>query len=337
MILNGRSLTLSGMKISRSSIYWCVVLFISIPTSLAFAETGADLPPPPTEAVDTSALSIDESAAADATLPELPELLAPEQTTEAAAPKTDPKAETEAAVEPSLVPEDALPAVDENFPPLPEESAAATQLSPDMAEAPPALTPEAEPAQSTPARSSQFSSHTELMDLGMEERLKTKELVLWLYFGGSYGSVDAKGVLASTSTTTSGSPGGIGYNAGLGWMLSGNLQMGLDFVGTPRTTTTTVDSAMFGIGPKLGFISIMALLGAQNGENIVNVGAGKNVLMAYGLKGGIDIILGHAKDSRVSYGIAPEVYYITPQTSIGGYTQLGATVAFRIYGYENIF
>lgn len=313
LIFNQRSLTLKGMHIPRSSLLWCAILSMSISGSLALAEEGGEELPPPPETFDMPATSDEASAGGGAELPPPPEVLAPEPVLSAEAP----------AESPTEVP------VDEDFPPLPPESAASTESSPEMMEAettPPPLMPS----------STQFSSNRELMDLGVEDRVKVKELVLWLYFGGSYGSVAAKGVTTSTTTTTQGDPGGIGYNAGLGGMLSENLQMALDFVGTPRTTTTTVDSAMFGIGPRFGFLSVMALFGVQRGENIIN-NSGKNDLMAYGIKGGLDIILGHSKDSRVSYGIAPEVYYITPQAASGGYNQLGATVAFRIYGYENAF
>lgn len=284
---------------------------MSISGSLALAEEGADALPPPPETLDLPDMIEETSADGGAELPPPPEVLAPE-------PELTAEAPSEAPTE--------VPA-DEDFPPLPPESAASTEMSPEMMEAEVAPPPPMAP----PTR---FSSNSELMDLGVEERMKAKELVLWLYFGGSYGSVSAKGVTSSTSTQ--GDPGGIGYNAGFGAMLSENLQMALDFVGTPRTTTTTVDSAMFGIGPRFGFISVMALVGVQRGENITNQ-SGKNDLMAYGVKGGIDIILGHSKNSRVSYGLSPEVYYITPQAAVGGYNQLGATVSFRIYGYENAF
>ncbi len=259
---------------------------------------------------------------ASAELPPPPELMTPNTTTNASAPKSDPNA----------VPADAPPP-DENFPPLPEST--------DADAAPPELSPEMESA-NVPATgpslgaSTEFSSAKELKDMGMEARLNAKELVLWLYFGGSYGSVSPKGV-TTTTTSSTGTPGGLGYNAGIGWMLSGNLQMAVDFVGTPQTTTATVDSAMVGIGPKLGFISVMALFGVQSAHSFTDPSQGKLALMAYGVMGGLDIIFSHSKDSRVSYGFAPQVYYITPQASIGGYTQLGASVSLRIYGYENAF
>ncbi len=289
------------------------VVFIGITLSYpAIAEEGADLPPPP-EAADMPPLPDDVSAETTPELPPPADLVAPEAEMTAELPPQDPN-----AVEPPT---------DENFPPLPEETPVAETQVPEME-------PEPTPPVSKP-EPELFSSRTELMDMGMEDRLKTKELVLWLYFGGSYGTASAKGLADTSSTSGTGSPGGMGYNAGLGWMTSDHFQMGLDFLGTPRTTTTTVDSAMIGFGPRLGFISIMAMIGSQNGENL-QTGI-KNVLFSYGLKGGIDIILGHSKDSRVSYGLSPEVYYFTPQAEIGGYNQVGGTVSFRIYGYENAF
>jgi hypothetical protein len=58
--------------------------------------------------------------------------------------------------------------------------------------------------------------------------------------------------------------------------------------------------------------------------------------LAYGLKGGMDIVLNHFENSRVSIGIAPEAYWITAQGA-NGYTTTGLGVSLRIYGYDNVF
>jgi len=298
---------LSEMQISRPLVLGCAVLSLLMSPSFARAEDPMDLPPPP-ESLEMPA----ESAGAE--LPPPPEVLAPDPTLSAEAP--------------SLAPTDALEST-ESTDGMPEQLPEAT-VEAEAPPPPPTLEAPMQYPQTLPPE--RFSSRTELMDLGMEDRLRAKELVLWLYAGASYGSVSAKGV---TTTSTVGDPGGMGYNAGIGWMLSGNLQMALDVTGTPRTISSTVDSAMIGIGPRFGFIYLMALIGSQSGENIN--ATGKTPVLAYGAKGGLDLILGHSKDSRVSYGIAPEVYYITPQSEIGGYNQLGGAVSFRIYGYENAF
>lgn len=295
------------MQISRPLVLGCAVLSLLMSPSFARAEDPVDLPPPP-ESLEMPA----ESAGAE--LPPPPEAggVDPLFSADAEAAPLDP-----AALEPT-----------ESADGLPE------QLPEVAVEAPPPPPAMEEPKRyyPQPLPPEQFSSRTELMDLDVDDRIRAKELVLWLHAGASYGSVSAKGV---TSTSTTGDPGGMGYHAGIGWMLSENLQMSFDVTGTPRTISSTVDSAMIGIGPRLGFIYIMGLVGSQSGENTSNTG--KVPVLAYGAKGGLDLILGHSKNSRVSYGIAPEVYYITPQASVGGYNQLGGSVSFRIYGYENAF
>jgi hypothetical protein len=159
--------------------------------------------------------------------------------------------------------------------------------------------------------------------------------VLWLSGGPSYGSLQTKGTYAVAATPTT---GGLGYSAGIGGMLTDAFQIQFDFMGTPRTERQTVDHAMFGFGPRLGFISLMGLFGVQQGVNLAATGDSLPMtkIFAIGAKGGLDIVLSHSKDSRMSVGLAPEAFYITTQGD-NGYTNAGISVSLRIYGYENAF
>ncbi|MBC7386492.1 MAG: hypothetical protein H7301_10085 [Cryobacterium sp.] len=242
----------------------------------------------------------------------------------------------------------------EGAPQMIEPAQEAPPLNAEAAE-PPALVPEdVGLSEVTPVRTTQqkynapaFSSSREITDLSVGERLNAKELVLWLYLGPSYASLQTKGSYTLGAATmaasapagqSTGKSGGLGYSAGIGFMLGSTMQAQLDFLGTPRTTTSTIDQAMFGLGPRFGFVSLMALVGVQRGVNLspASLGQKTGAILAVGAKATIDIILGHSKDSRVSYGISPEAFYVTSQAD-DGYSNAGASVSFRIFGYENAF
>ncbi len=273
------------------------------PSVLDDGSMGADLPPPPDG---------DESFS-DADLPPAPGLDEPELTAEA--PTEDP----------SEVPEEEIPSLEE-LPPIPEFDTAEAEMPSEggMVDLPPSQ------MGASPTR---FSSQQELSDLSMDDRLKAKELVLWLSLGPSYGSLQTKGTYTAATTEA---VGGVGYTAGIGFMLGSAFQGQFDMVGTPRTRRSTVDHAMFGFGPRLGFISLMGLVGVQQGAILDIEGAPLGRLFSIGAKGGLDIVLSHPKDGRYSIGVAPEAFYMTPQGA-DGYTNMGVSVSLRIYGYENAF
>lgn len=189
------------------------------------------------------------------------------------------------------------------------------------------------PPPAVSAAPTRFSSSQEITDLSMEDRLKSKELVLWLTLGPSYGSLTTKGLY---STATEKAVGGMGYNAGIGFMIGSAFQAQFDMMGTPRTKRATVDQAMVGIGPRLGFITLMGLFGVQQGPDLSVAERPNTRLFSIGAKAGLDIIFSHSKDSRVSVGFAPEAFYITPQGA-DGYNNAGVSFSLRVYGYENAF
>jgi hypothetical protein len=189
------------------------------------------------------------------------------------------------------------------------------------------------------AAPAQFSSSNELRDMKMSDRIKANDLVLWLSLGPSYGTLTGKGSYKNVTTAATGSNdavGGLGYNAGIGFMLDETFQFAFDFTGTPKTKSSTVDQAMFGFGPRLGFLTLMGVFGVQAGPNPTVATNSVERIFAIGARAGLDLVLKHGTDSRASIGIAPEVYYITPQGA-DGYNSMGVAVSLRIYGYENAF
>jgi hypothetical protein len=344
-----------GMDSRRITVLWAgAVLGMSL--NAAVADEFGDLPPPPG---DEPGLSIgsDFSDAPFEDLPPVPGLDSPMQS-----------AELDQSLGDGLLPFEDAPSAqgstsfDEPLPPLTPEPESFSDLGSEaLTDFPqeqfdgPVLPPVADLPSERPMsvdasssmgalnEPSSFSSGRELSDLSMGDRVKTKDLVLWLSFGPSYSKLNTKGdysLLANGMTGFDKDLGGLGYNISLGFMVNSWLQGQLDFSGTPYTRNTTVDHGMFGFGPRLGFISVMALVGSQRGVDMSSATAfnarQKSRLLSYGLKGGLDLVLSHKKNSRVSYGLAPEVFYITSQQK-SGYTNVGAAVSLRIYGYESPF
>ncbi len=310
---------------SRSAGLRCVVLSIilglllpSLP--LRADDAPPDLPPPP-ESADSGLTPIDAGASVGADLPPPPPG-APDTPSDATAVATPPG---------------------EEIPPMPLEGDPKDQAA--SSDAPqdtglsdvPADVPVATP--DMVAASPDFSSSSELKNISMKDRVDAKNLVLWLSLGPSYGTLTSKGsFVPATSSTVAGAGGavgGLGYNAGLGFMIDSNLQLQFDFTGTPKTKSSTVDQAMFGIGPRLGFLTLMGTFGVQAGPDASNNNAISQIF-AIGARAGLDLILKHGSDSRTSVGLAPEVYFITPQGA-DGYTSAGISVSLRIYGYDNAF
>lgn len=193
------------------------------------------------------------------------------------------------------------------------------------------------PMRRTTLEPSRFSSSQEITDLSVVDRVKTKDLVLWLSIGPNYAALKTKGTYKLATPTTTSDTGGLGYTAGIGFMLNSFLQAQFDFIGTPYSKSSTVDQAMLGIGPRLGFITLMAMFGVQRGPDLSSGSAGANAqIFSIGAKAGLDLVLGHAKDSRMSYGLAPEVFFVTPQDK-DGFNNMGVSVSFRVYGYETAF
>jgi hypothetical protein len=295
------------------------VLLAAAPHFSAFAAEELPAPPPLTDD-----LSMPDASAGAELPPPPPGEEIPSTTADVAAPPNAASVDTP---------------VGEEIPPLPLEGDPTDQATltppedPGLTDIPSEPLP---PAQSAPRTQepTRFSSNQELEELGMEDRLKSKDLVLWLHAGGSYGSLTAKGSYSVGNTAT---VGGMGYDVGIGWKLEDFLQMQLDVSGTPRSRTSSVQHAMVGIGPRLGILSVMALVGAQRGEVFSGGVAGpEDTSLAIGVKGGLDLIFKHYKDSRASLGIAPEAFYITTQGS-DGYTNMGISVNLRIYGYDSAF
>ena len=186
---------------------------------------------------------------------------------------------------------------------------------------------------------SSFSSSNELKKMSMTERLKSTDLSLFLSIGPSYGTLSCKGSYSGVTQVATGandSVGGLGYNAGIGFMVDSVFQFTFDFTGTPKTKSSTVDHAMFGFGPRLGFLTLMGVFGVQQGPNPASTDGAIDRIFAIGARAGLDLVLKHGSDSRVSVGLAPEVYYITPQGA-DGYNSMGISVSLRIYGYDNPF
>jgi hypothetical protein len=298
------------MKIFKSRWHAALPIFFSIALSSAFAEE--ELPPPP---VSEEMPSIEADASVGADLPPPPDSEVPPEL-------LNPPAELTAEAPEAMPTDDLLPETP------PEEVASDLPADPMTPVAPPEYLQSPEP--------SRLSTRAELSDLSMEEKLKSKELVLWLSLGPSYGALQTKGTYTTSTTAT---VGGMGYSAGIGGMLTDAFQFQADFMGTPRTDNSTVDHIMFGFGPRLGFITLMGMVGVQQGVILSDATAesppvGK--LMAIGAKAGLDLVLSHGKDSRVSVGLAPEAFYMTTQGK-NGYTNSGVAVSLRIYGYENAF
>ena len=294
-------------------------------------DAPADLPPPP-ESGDTGLAPIEGDASAGAELPPPPEPGAPaEPTSEASAADTPPPDASEVQTPPGeelpSLPMEGDPEKAEADAPTESEVPSDTGLSEVEV---PASTPEL-------VGPTDFSSSSELKNVAMGDRIKSKDLVLWLSLGPSYGTLTNKGSYATTTATATGvndSVGGLGYNAGIGFMLDSTFQLQFDFTGTPKTKNSTVDNAMFGFGPRLGFLTLMGVFGVQQGPDPTNGGVGR--IFSIGGRAGLDLVLKHSPDSRTSIGLAPEVFYITPQGA-DGYNNMGVSVSLRIYGYENAF
>jgi hypothetical protein len=118
-------------------------------------------------------------------------------------------------------------------------------------------------------------------------------------------------------------------------MLDDFFQLQFDFTGTPKTKNSTVDQAMFGFGPRLGFLTLMGTFGVQAGPDPTTSDSIQQIF-AIGARAGLDLVLKHGSDSRTSIGLAPEAYFITPQGA-DGYTSVGVSVSLRIYGYDSAF
>jgi hypothetical protein len=334
-----------------------LILGLLLPfASLRADDDLSDLPPPP-ESGETGLTPIDEAGdtSAGAELPPPPVPGAPEAPTSTA----------NAAEEPPPV-EDTAPPADaaqveapagEALPPLPSDSDTAAN---DLGDTDEGASPEASdqdtdeaansevpsdeglidvPGTTPPmAEASEFSSANELKNVAMSDRIKSKDLDLWLSLGPSYATLTGKGSYGGVSTVSgSNDPvGGLGYNAGIGFMLDSTFQFEFDFTGTPKTKNTTVDHAMFGFGPRLGFLTLMGVFGVQQGPDPTADAGAVARIFAIGARAGLDLILKHGDNSRTSVGLAPEVYYITPQGA-DGYKSMGVSVSLRIYGYENAF
>jgi hypothetical protein len=298
------------MKIFKSR--WHAALPISLSIVLSSAYAQEELPPPP---AGEEMPSIEADASIGADLPPPPDSAVPEEV-------LNPPPEMTAEAPEAMSNDDLLPETP------PEEVASDLPADP--------MTPTAPPEYMQSPQPSRLSTRAELSDLSMEEKLKSKELVLWLSLGPSYGALKTKGAYTVATTET---VGGLGYSAGLGGMVTDAFLIQADFMGTPRTDNSTVDHIMFGFGPRLGFITLMAMVGVQQGVILSNTTAESPPLgrqMAIGAKAGLDLVLSHGKESRMSIGLAPEAFYMTTQGK-NGYTNSGIAVSLRLYGYENAF
>ncbi len=318
---------------ARSVGLRCVVLSITfgllLPSyPLRAADAPPDLPPPPVEGSDAGLSPIEGGASAGAELPPPPVPGAPAEPTSSAAAEAPPPDATSVETPPG-----------EEIPALPLEGDPKEQAG---AETPPADTGLTDVPTATPtmAGPSEFSSTNELKNVSMSDRIKSKDLVLWLSLGPSYGTLTGKGSYslapATSAAGVSSSVGGLGYNAGIGFMLDNLFQLQFDFTGTPKTKDSTVDQAMFGFGPRLGFLSLMGTFGVQSGPDPSSADNHIAQIFAIGARAGLDLVLKHGSDSRTSIGLSPEVYYITPQGA-DGYNSVGISVSLRIYGYDNAF
>ncbi|MBS1961055.1 MAG: hypothetical protein JST04_02480 [Bdellovibrionales bacterium] len=281
------------------------------------ATAGAELPPPPGEVPPTSSANAGDTAvpqdAGDAVAPpdaasvETP----PGEVTPDLTMEGDPKKDADDQAASNDVPSDS------GLTDVPVSAGGNTEL----------------------AGPSEFSSSSDLKNVSMSDRIKSKDLVLWLSLGPSYAQLTNKGSYAQVTSSATGSNdgvGGLGYNAGIGFMVSSAFQFSFDFTGTPKTRNSTVDNAMFGFGPRLGFLYVMGTFGVQQGPDPTTTDNAIGRIFAIGARGGLDLVLSHAADSRMSIGISPEVFLMTPQ-GVDGYTSVGASVSLRLYGYENAF
>jgi hypothetical protein len=317
---------------SRSVGLRCVVLSmifgLLLPSLPLLADDAPpDLPPPP-ESGDTGLTPID-GASAGAELPPPPIPGAPEApTSSASAADTPPPTDATAVATPA----------GEEIPALPLEGDPKDQAASSDAPQDTGLSDVPSSSPDMMAASPEFSSSSELKNVSMKDRVNSKNLVLWLSLGPSYGTLTNKGSYATATSTVAGGTdavGGLGYNAGIGFMLDNTFQLQFDFTGTPKTKSSTVDQAMFGFGPRLGFLTLMGTFGVQAGPD-PTAGNGLSQIFAIGARAGLDLILKHGSDSRTSIGLAPEVYFITPQGA-DGYNSAGISVSLRIYGYYNAF
>jgi|GEM_PF-3051753 len=326
---------LNARWVSRRCVVLSVFLgLLLLSNPLRAADAPPDLPPPPPESGDTAGLiPIDDSAAsAGAELPPPPVPGAPEAPMSSASAEPMPPAPLDSSVVET-------PA-GEALPPLPIEGdskdpSTAVNVPPDsgLSDVPSTLTAEAPRSAGGP---SEFSSSNELKNVAMNDRIKAKDLTLWLSLGPSYGTLTGKGSYSVGTPASAGSVGGLGYNAGIGFMLDNFFQMQFDFTGTPKTKNSTVDQAMFGFGPRFGFLTVMGVFGVQQGPDPTTTDNSIQKIFAIGARAGLDLVLKHATDSRMSIGLSPEVYYITPQGA-DGYQSVGVAVSLRIYGYDTAF
>jgi hypothetical protein len=302
-----------------------------------FASSGAELPPPPADAFPADDELVDVPPAEDTPMAdssgveqpageELPPLTAEEGFT-----TTDPAGNTiPSDLDSNGLAPNETELSDGGEPPL-------DFPSDELVDVPPAQTAEVPPLDWAPdAGPTEFSSSNELKNVSMGDRIKSKDLVLWLSLGPSYGTLTGKGSFNVVGTTgVSNTVGGLGYNVGLGGMLDETFLLQFNFTGTPKTKNSTVDNAMFGFGPRLGFLTLSGEFGVQQGPDPSSEGA-QGRIFVLGARAGLDLVLKHTKDSRTSIGLAPEVYYITPQGT-DGYDSMGVTVSLRIYGYDTAF
>jgi hypothetical protein len=323
------------MPQSRSVGLKCVVLSITLglllpSISVRAADMPADLPPPP-ESGATGLAPIEGTGSAGAELPPPPSDPVP------GAPNP-PTSSANAAPAPgeAIAPPDATsldtPA-GESIPVLPPTGDPKSEAKNSEAPMDTGLTDV--PSEAPMMKSPGFSSSNELKNVAMGDRIKAKDLVLWLSLGPSYGTLTAKGSLIPPGATSNAQVGGLGYNAGIGFMVNDLFQFEFDFTGTPKSKDSTVDNAMFGFGPRFGFLSLMGLFGVQQSPDALNDG-GLERIFAIGARASLDLILSHSKDSRTSVGLSPEVYYIGPQGA-DGFTCVGASVSLRIYGFDEAF
>lgn len=322
---------------SRSVGLRCVVLSVFLglllpSVSLRAEDAPPDLPPPP-ESGDTGLSPIDDSgASAGAELPPPPGAVEPTTSADAGDATAPPDAASVETPPGEVTPDLTM----EGDPKNPDDQAASNEVPTDEG-----LTdvPVSAGGNTELAGPSEMSSSSDLKNVSMSDRIKSKDLVLWLSLGPSYAQIANKGSysqVTSTATGSNDSVGGLGYNAGIGFMVSSAFQFSVDFTGTPKTRNSTVDSAMFGFGPRLGFLYVMGTFGVQQGPDPTTADNGLGRIFAIGARGGLDLVLSHGSDSRMSIGIAPEVFMTTPQ-GVDGYTVVGASVSLRLYGYENAF
>lgn len=311
---------------TRSVGLRCVVRSIILGALFASLSLRAeDLPPPP-ESGETGLSPVDDSASAGAELPPPPIPGAPEEPVlSAEAPPPD-------ATSVETPPGEEIPdlPMEGDGDPKDQVSASEVPIEAGLSEIPVAEAPMTGPTE--------FSSSNELKDVSMGKRINSKDLVLWLSLGPSYGALTGKGSYAGVSSVAGASDavGGLGYNAGIGFMLDDTFQFSFDFTGTPKTKSSTVDQSMFGFGPRLGFLSLMGTFGVQAGPDPTTSTNSVARIFAIGVRAGLDLVLKHSADSRMSVGLAPEVYFITPQGA-DGYNSTGVVVSLRIYGYEHAF